>query len=388
MLPNCWKIEDLTRGIIRVYGKCMVSVFVRSLLLALLYFFLLPSLLNPLLARSFDDFEAHPPIHIQVSQQKTPTGLSPDQIKAVYNLPPTGGKGTIAIIGAYNSPTVESDLAVFDKQFGLPSCTKKNGCLEIHLMDPRTKTDSGWSGETALDTQWSHAIAPKAKILLVEAKSASGAGLTAALDYARNRSDVVAISMSWGGPEYPTEESYDSHFTSPYGASFFASSGDNGSGVEWPAVSPKVISVGGTTLHFDASGKLNSETAWNGSGGGVSAFIAEPSFQTDFGILKINGKRAEPDVSYNADPASGFSVYQNGWMTVGGTSAGAPQWAAIRALGKNIVISKLYADATKKYSQYFRDVYKGTNGDCSLFCSAKKRYDMVTGLGSPITDKF
>ncbi len=340
------------------------------------------------MARSFDDFEAHPPIHIQNSNQHSPTGLSPNQIKSVYNLPKTGGKGTIAIIGAYNSPTVESDLTVFSKQFGLPTCTRKDGCLEIHLMDSNIKTDSGWAGETALDTQWAHAIAPKAKILLVEAKSASGASLTAAVDFARNRPDVVSISMSWGGPEYPTESNYDSHFTSQYGASFFASSGDNGSGVEWPAVSSNVISVGGTTLHFNSNSSLASETAWNGSGGGVSSFVSEPSYQTDFGILKIHGKRAVPDVSYNADPASGFSVYQNGWMTVGGTSAGAPQWAAISSLGGNITNSKLYLDATKKYSQYFRDVYQGSNGNCNLFCSAKKRYDMVTGLGSPLTYHF
>lgn len=388
MPVNFWKIDPLTWGIIRVYGKCMVSVFIRLLSLSLLYFFLLPNLFNPLMARSFADFAAHPPIHIQTANQRVPTGLSPNQIKSVYNLPKTGGRGTIAIIGAYNSPTVESDLSIFDKQFGLPACTKKNGCLEIHLMAPGTKTDSGWASETALDTQWSHAIAPYAKILLVEAKSASGASLTAAVDFARNRRDVVAISMSWGGPEYPTETNYDNHFTSPSGASFFASSGDNGFGVEWPAVSPKVISVGGTTLHFDSAGSLNSETAWAGSGGGVSQYVFEPAYQTDFGILKIHGKRAVPDVSYNADPNSGFSVYQNGWMKVGGTSAGAPQWAAMRALGKNIVISRLYLDASKKYSRYFRDVYQGRNGNCNLFCSAKKRYDTVTGLGSPLTYHF
>lgn len=354
----------------------------------MLLFILLPNFQKPVLARNFDDFQAHPPIHIQKSFQSTPTGLSPSRVKKIYHLPASGGSGTIAIIAAYDSPTVENDLIIFSKKFKLPLCTTANGCLEIHKMDSSIETDSGWAGETALDTQWSHAIAPKARILLVEAKSPSGASLISAIDYARNRSDVVAISMSWGGPEYQTEINYDSHFTSPYGATFFASSGDNGTGVEWPAVSPNVIGVGGTTLHFNSKGTLSSETAWSGSGGGVSSFVTEPDFQINFGILKLNSKRAVPDVSYNADPSTGFSVYQKGWMVVGGTSAGAPQWAAMRALGKNIANSNLYNDASKKYSQFFRDVSKGTNGDCNLYCSAKKKYDTVTGLGSPITYKF
>ncbi len=143
----------------------------------------------------------------------------------------------------------------------------------------RARSDnSGWDTETSLDIEWAHAIAPSAKILLVEAKTQSGANLLAAVDYATSRSDVVAISMSWGGAEFPEETSLDSHFVSKYGAVFFASSGDNGAGASWPASSPDVIGVGGTSLMTRPDGSFAKETAWAGSGGGVSAYEKEPTF--------------------------------------------------------------------------------------------------------------
>jgi subtilase family serine protease len=108
--------------------------------------------------------------------------------------------------------------------------------------------------------------------------------------------------------------------------------------------------------------------------------------------------RAIPDVSYAADPASGFSIYMTTgtgkrargvWDTVGGTSAGAPQWAAIQALGGTATLARFYADkASAKSLKYFRDITSGTNGDCMYYCSARKRYDYVTGLGSPLTARF
>src|SRR5207245_1555224 len=134
--------------------------------------------------------------------------------------------------------------------------------------------------EAALDTQWAHAIAPNARILLVEAKSSSGTDLLNAVDYARNRADVVAVSMSWGGGEFSSEAAYDFHFTSSHGVVFFASSGDSGAGAEWPSVSPNVVAVGGTTLSFDSNGNLSWESAWSGSGGGVSAYEPQPGYQS------------------------------------------------------------------------------------------------------------
>jgi subtilase family serine protease len=259
-------------------------------------------------------------------------------------------------------------------------------------MSKKIPPNSGWALEAALDTQWAHAIAPNAKILLIEAKSASLTDLLAAVDYARSRSDVVAISMSWGGNEFSGESNYDYHFTSIYGATWFASSGDSGNGVSWPAVSSKVIAVGGTKLTFNLDGSLLSETAWSGSGGGLSLYEPEPSYQVLYNVPNANGKRAVPDVSYNADPNSGVSVYdstliqgQRGWFQIGGTSAGAPQWAAIKSLGLSASNDKFYTDATTAYPSYFRDITSGTNGACVLYCTAATGYDYVTGLGSPLT---
>ena len=345
---------------------------------------------NASAAYHFSNYKGKNPIHIFKSDTKVPQGISPDQIKKIYNLPKTGGHGTIAIIDAYDDKTMESDLSVFDKDFNLPDCTTKNGCFEQHLMQANTSTNSGWAGETALDVEWAHAIAPNAKILLVEAKTPSGANLLNAIDYAASRSDVVAVSMSWGGDETVEEKSLDSHFVSKYGAVFFASSGDNGWGASWPAASPNVVSVGGTSLLLKNDGSLNKEIAWSGSGGGVSVYETQPDFQKNYSIPKCNGMRAIPDVAYNADPQSGFSTYSNKkWYVVGGTSAAAPQWAAIQSLGLSASNKNLYSDkATSSYTKYFRDIVSGKNGDCKYYCQAAKHYDYITGLGSPVTVNF
>lgn len=161
--------------------------------------------------------------------------LNPTITKTIYNLPTTSvGTGTIAIIDAYDDKTVEADLNTFSSQFGLRACTTANGCFEKHKMTNNILSSQDWAIEVALDTQWAHAIAPGAKVLLVEARSSRGSDLLNAINYARNRSDVVAISMSWGGDEFSSESSYESYFTSPYGATFFASSGDSGHGTSWP----------------------------------------------------------------------------------------------------------------------------------------------------------
>lgn len=338
----------------------------------------------------FSDFQGRSPIHIYASDTKAPAGMTPSQIKNIYNLPATGGKGVIVIVGAYDDTTIENDLATFDKQFNLPDCTTKNSCFTKHKMSSSVKADSGWAMETSLDIEWAHAIAPKAKIMLVEATTPSGTNLLKAVDYAAKQTGVSAISMSWGGGEFPEETTMDSHFISKSGAPFFASSGDDGTGASWPASSPNVIGVGGTTLVLNSDGTLKKQTAWNGSGGGISAYEKEPKFQSAYSIPKAGGMRAIPDVSYNADPASGFPIVRNGkWYTVGGTSAGAPQWAAIAALGSGASNTNFYSDKSgTSNAKYFTDVTSGTNGDCGYFCSARSHYDYVTGLGTPKTVVF
>jgi subtilase family serine protease len=322
---------------------------------------------------------------------------------------------------------IESDLAVFDKKFSIAPCTIANKCLEIHKMSTSTNANENWSFETALDTQWAHAIAPEAKILVVESKSSKASDLLKAVDYAKNRSGVVSVSMSWGGDEFPTETKLDSHFattTANKTISFFASSGDDGTGANWPAVSPKVIAVGGTSLVMKKNATSSSwsfaeEKAWNGSGGGLSLYEKQPTYQKAYSIPQSDGRRSIPDVSYAADPARGFSVYHSkntnetssrmsifstsvvpqnteankGWYVIGGTSAGAPQWAAIAALGAaakhTISHTSLYSDkSATTYSKYFRDIVSGKNGTCTYYCAARKHYDFVTGLGSPLTHLF
>ena len=341
-------------------------------------------------AYHFADFIAHSPLHIFSVTGKVPIGITPTEIKKFYNLPATGGVGTIAIIGAYNDASIEKDLADFNTAFGLPTCTIKNGCLTKHLMSTKMSDNSAWDLETALDVEWAHAIAPKAKILLVEATTASGKNLLAAVDYAGKRKDVTAISMSWGGAEFPEETTLDSHFVSVSKAQFFASSGDSGMGASWPAASPKVVAVGGTSIALTSQRNLLKEIAWSGSGGGISVYEKEPGFQSVYNILKANGMRAIPDVAYNADPASGFPIIHSGvWRTAGGTSAGAPQWAAIATLGKGANNWSFYTDkSSTKNGQYFRDVTSGSNGTCGFYCNAQARYDYVTGLGTPQTTTF
>jgi subtilase family serine protease len=341
-------------------------------------------------AYRFANFRGKPPIHVYGGTSKAPAGITPSQIKKIYHLPEDGSSGTIAIVGAYDDASIEADLSNFSKQFNLPSCTTNNGCFEKHEISVKTKSNSGWALETTLDVEWAHAIAPEAKILLVEAATPSGVNLLKAIDYASAQKDVSAVSMSWGGAEFPEETTLDAHFSSVSGAVFFASSGDNGAGASWPAASPNVISVGGTSLAINTSGTLKKETAWTGSGGGVSAYEKEPGYQSDYAIAKANGMRAIPDVSYDADPASGFPIVRKGiWRTVGGTSAGAPQWAAIATLGRGASNANFYSDkASNNSGAYFRDVTSGSNGDCGYYCAARKHYDFVTGLGSPVTVNF
>ena len=342
--------------------------------------------LSAIAANPIDKLRARPMYLIYPSADPMaafPSGYSPSQIRNAYNLP-WGGSGTIAIIDAYAAPTMFNDLGNFSAYYGLPLPNSAN--YEEHQMVSPLSTDSGWALETALDVEWAHAIAPSAKILLVQAQDDTISHLLAAVNYARSRSDVVAVSMSWGSEEFPGQNSYDSYFTGGNGASFFASSGDSGAGAIWPSTSANVIAVGGTTLNLDGSGNVISETSWSGSGGGISAYSNMPSYQATYGLP--GNKRSVPDVSYDANPSTGFPVYFTGsWYNgkIGGTSAGAPQWAAIQALGLTASNDNFYQDARlSSYSSYFRDITLGSNG--AYF--AGTGYDMVTGLGSPLTTDF
>ncbi|MGA2682463.1 MAG: hypothetical protein ABSF44_11775 [Candidatus Bathyarchaeia archaeon] len=336
---------------------------------------------NDLTAQPF--FIAHP------ASTQGPDPLTPAQIITAYSLSSTtnGAGTTIAIVDAYDDPTIASDLAYFSSNFGLPTAN-----FIEHKMATTINANSGWALEISVDVEWAHAIAPMATILLVEAKSSTLTDLMSAVNYAKNQPGVVAVSMSWGTGEFSaeTESGYDGIFTSTSGIVFFASSGDNGAGVIWPSTSPNVVSVGGTTLNIDqTTGAVISETAWSGSGGGVSTYEQQPAYQKNYGLNYT--MRSTPDVSYDADPNTGVFVYDTtinnghtGWWTVGGTSIGAPQLAAIQALGLSANNVNFYLDASSEsYSSYLRDITVGSNGN-----SAGVGYDLVTGLGSPVTTNF
>jgi subtilase family serine protease len=270
---------------------------------------------------------------------------------------------------------------------------------QVHAQKGQYRSDSGWGLETSLDIEWAHAIAPAADIVLVEGQTSSFSNLFAAVDQAVTTYHAKVVSMSWGAGDFSGETAYDSYFNKS-GVTFVASSGDSGSGALYPASSPYVVGVGGTSLPLDANGNLTgAETAWNGSGGGTSLNELEPGYQASYGIASAG--RGVPDVAYDADPNTGVSVYDSsynghaGWFQVGGTSAGAPQWAALVALAdqrrpvplssNNLASSPVYAAAS---AGDFRDIVSGTNGSCGVACSAAAGYDYVTGLGSPVASKL
>jgi subtilase family serine protease len=344
----------------------------------------------------------------RVMLSAAPAGLSPAQIRHAYGFDATvfsnngtiygaTGRGqTIAIVDAYSDPSIAGDLRTFDSTYALPN-TDINGNFVLTVATPEGTpiVDGGWAQEISLDVEWAHAVAPKADILLVEAASDSFPDLMNAVNYAKTQTGVVAVSMSWGGGEFRGEVNYDSVFTTPAGhtdnnglaggVTFVTASGDSGAGTSYPASSPNVIAVGGTTLNVDAAGNYLTETAWSGSGGGNSR-IEQTSM---------------PDVAYNADPNTGYAVYdstsyqgESGWMVFGGTSAGTPQWAGLFAdiaQGRNYIGSGSLDGQTQSIpgiynlpSTDFHDITSGNNG----FYSAGVGYDLVTGLGTPVVPRI
>jgi len=342
-----------------------------------------------------------------------PTGDTPHQIQNAYGIDQitfSGGKvtgngagQTIAIVDAYNDPNITSDLAAFDKQYGL---SPPHSFTVDNLG--ATTTDPGWALETSLDVEWAHSVAPAASIVLVEAPSDSLSALFNAVNYARYLPSVSVVSMSWGTTEFRGESNYDSLFATPaghIGVTFVAASGDAGAwyGPMYPSVSPNVLAVGGTTLTLGAGNTYGSEAGWSDSTGGFSGldsdwrnYESEPSYQTATlqAVGLSYGVRTVPDVSFNADPNTGVAVYdsvsysgQSGWFQVGGTSAAAPAWAGLVAIadqglatGKKGPLSnpQVQTDLYSLPSSDFHNITTGYNG-----YSATSGYNLVTGLGTP-----
>ena len=330
----------------------------------------------------------------------TPSGYGPADLQGAYALPANGGAGaTVAIVDAYDDPTAESDLAVYRQQYGLPPCTTANGCFK--KVDQRGGTDypevdEGWAGEISLDLDMVSAVAPNAKLLLVESDTSFFTDMGAAVDTAValgakyvSNSYGSGYTSAPGSGEDPSEVTdLDTHYNHP-GVAMVVSSGDDDYGVSYPAASQYVTAVGGTALVRSDSPRGWSESVWHnqygGPGSGCSVYEAKPSFQKDTGC----DKRSVADVSAVSDPATGVAVYQttghSGWAVYGGTSAAAPIIAGVYALA-GAPVAGTYPNAYP-YDRTgdINDVTTGLNGTCSpsYLCTAGAGYDGPTGLGTP-----
>ena len=371
------------------------------------------------------------------------TTYTPAQIRGAYSLPglppnassvtstsaaAMGAGQTIYIVDAYADSNIVAELAAFNSQFGLPSCTTTTltaasalplasagttGCQFViaygtasgELTSSAPTYNSGWATETALDVEWAHATAPYARIVLIELSDATLPSLTGGIDLANNMG-LGTVSMSFGAGEGTWTAGLDSNFNR-LNMTYFASTGDSGMGVNWPSVSQYVTAVGGTSLTYSGQGN-RSEVAWSDTGGGISGYTPAPSYQASaVPGMGLQTFRNVADVSFNADPYTGQYVATMtqgsssvGWVSAGGTSLSTPQWAGIMAIAKaqaqlkgNVLIEALnpvlYGTiaSTISYGSAFADITQGADGTCAT-CAAKSGYDAVTGLGTPNVSNF
>ncbi len=360
----------------------------------------------------------------------------PDQIRAAYDIQPvldggiTGTGRTIVIIDAFQSPTIQKDLAAFDAIWNIPAPPSFNIIPPPGGLTPFVATDPnqvGWSSEISLDVEWAHAVAPGANIDLVLAKSNDDVDILSATRYAVDHNLGDVISQSFGEAEAcmdPTLVELQHQVfaqATAKGITLFASSGDQGAGqptcdgqslmlsASTPASDPQVTGVGGTHLLADAhSGAYSSESVWNddfgASGGGFSTIYNRPGYQAPF--QPHNKQRGVPDVAYNGDVRGGvvaaWSVLCGiavscgptniGFFIFGGTSAGSPQWAGIVALADQkgghrlggINKTLYHIGKSDAYASAFHDITDGSNsfGSVTGF-PATPGWDATTGLGTP-----
>jgi subtilase family serine protease len=328
---------------------------------------------------------------------------TPSSIHSLYNLPSTGGSNAIAIVDAYHYPTALADFNAFAGYFGLPqessttATSSTNRTFQV-VYAPGYAPQSGgnyiasWNLEAALDIEWAHAMAPNAKIYLVEAASDSNSDLFNAVHVAASLSGVKEVSMSWGGSEASYEAAfYDAVFSTP-GVVYFASGGDTSAQMEYPAASPNVVSCGGTSVNRASNGAFVSETGWSDTGCGPSAYEPRPSYQNVVASV-VGSKRGVSDLAFDADPNTGVYVYDttalwgsSGWWVLGGTSVSSPSLAGVVNLSASsggfaantaAEQARIYGNLGK--TNVFRDITSGTDGSYSC----KVGYDFITGVGVP-----
>ena len=341
-------------------------------------------------------------------------GLGPADLRKAYRLASaavTRGQGqTVALVDAYDDPTIESDLNTYRAYYGIPACTTANGCFKKVNQDgeqgsyPLANPD--WEPEIALDTEMVSAMCPNCHILLVEANSADEttvmsnpvqhSDLGAAVDTAVNLG-ATEVSNSYGsaGPE-PDQTFFDHYYDHP-GVAITASAGDEDYGTIWPAASPYVTAVGGTELTADPlSARGFDESVWGsilpgivpneaqGTGSGCSLWEPKPAWQHDAGC----SGRTVADVSAVADNVAIYdsSPEIGGWGVVAGTSISSPLIASVYALAGNAKSVK-YGSYPYGHQSSFHDITDGSNFTpdmvCGYLCTAEPGYDGPTGVGTP-----
>lgn len=347
-----------------------------------------------------------------------PYGYAPYDLWAAYNIPDYGGGGAggaIAVVDAYHYPTALNDFNVYAQTFGLPlepssnPTASTNRVFQVVYANGRPPLDNGgWNVEAALDIEISHAMAPHAKVYLVEARSQYFSDLFAAVRTAASLPGVRQVSMSWGVGEAYEEVLYDLYFQVP-GVVFVASTGDSGSGTQYPSASPYVVAAGGTSLYLDANDNRLGEIAWSGSGGGPSLFEPIPNYQVNGGLAGVFIdpfgtdtqflSRGVPDVSLDADPNTGVAVFVSTpqesipigtyWIVVGGTSLAAPGLAGIINNNASFygAFDSTNAELNWVYGLYnsphygwaYHDITVGFTG----YFNAVPGWDFTTGVGTP-----
>ncbi len=370
---------------------------------------------------------------------------SPQLIRKAYGVTPllnggfTGKGQSIVIIDSFGSPTIVQDLKVFDQGYGLPDppSLKIVSPLGTINFDPNNSDMIGWAFETTLDVEWAHALAPDANIVLMTSPVSETEGVQGLPEflylekYAVSHNLGKIISQSWGATENtlfnPGGRQILNQFNNFYkqagqeGVTFFASAGDGGSSnvdingnnypfptVIFPASSPYVTSVGGTSLFASNTGNYQSETVWDevaqsagAGGGGISQVFKEPAYQTanlpasEQSLL--NGNRGIPDIAYNADPLTSILVYTSfipnaaGYYLIGGTSEGSPQWAGIIADADQMaghplgfLNPALYQLGNSHAANSYHDITVGNNGYNGIpGYNATPGWDPASGWGSP-----
>ena len=344
----------------------------------------------------------------------TPSGYFPADLQSAYGLGSlssttfaSGSVPTVAIVDAYNDPNAQADLNVYRKQFSLTyqnstgstACTTTNGCLTIVGETGSTtslpSSNTSWSEEISLDLDMVSAICPNCKILLVEANSATIADLGASVNEAVKLGATV-VSNSYGGSEYSSETSSDTSYFYHPGVVITAAAGDGGYGVEYPAASPYVTAVGGTTLTGSSSTGW-SQTVWSGSGSGCSKYEPRPAWQPTSGEGSLcPSNRTVADTSADANPSTGVAVYdsygESGWLVFGGTSVATPLVGSIYALANNESTSlgdaaqSLYGDTSLYTVDSGQNARHCTNYLCNAADSLSGSfgfYNGPTGNGTP-----